>query len=94
MVNSDDVDACRRLMEHGAGVDDLLRLLRDRGLGKGPSIPVMARLPGMDLKRAKELVHLSPVWADRRAADHAFHDQLERAMDELQRKNQQSTESP
>jgi hypothetical protein len=83
MVNSDDVDACRRLAEQGAGMDSLLSFLRARGQSKLDSIAVVARLPDMDLKTAKSLVHNSPVWADRLEADDAFHDDLERAVDEV-----------
>ena len=77
MLHSDDLDACQRMIEDGATSDDVLAFLRERGRAKLESIAVVSNLPGMDLRSAKPLVHNSPVWADRRETDEAFHDQLE-----------------
>lgn len=54
----------------------MVRLLRDSGYGKIDSMKVLKAVAGVDLGKAKELVHLSPVWVDHRERDDAFHDAL------------------
>jgi hypothetical protein len=80
VVTPDDLDACRLMMEQGASTDDVLALLRGRGRGKVESMAVVSKLPGMDLRSAKPLVHNSPVWADRYEADEGFHDTVDAAL--------------
>ena len=68
---------CRRRREAGATFEELIRYLREAGCSKIDSIAVLNTSCG--LAKAKELVHLSPTWDDRRAADDAFHATVEEA---------------
>jgi hypothetical protein len=79
VVNPDDLEACRRLLDQGGSTDEVLTFLRDRGRGKIASIVVVSKLLGLDRTSAKLLVHNSSVLADRYDADEAFHDQVEAA---------------
>ncbi|HEY5331849.1 MAG TPA: hypothetical protein VIJ79_18360 [Acidobacteriaceae bacterium] len=60
----------------GVTVEEMIARMRERGLPKISSIAVLAAVTKVGLGRAKELVHFSPVWEDRRASDDAFHDSL------------------
>ena len=64
---------CRRRREAGASHEDLIRYLRDAGCWKIDSIAILVSSCGIDLGKAKELVHCSPTWSDRGEADDAFH---------------------
>ena len=75
------------MLDKGSDIDDVLRFLRDRGRSKIENIAVVSKLPGIDLKSAKPLVHLSSVWADRREADEAFQDHVERTLREREQNN-------
>ncbi|MDX3658287.1 hypothetical protein PV646_13350 [Streptomyces sp. ID05-26A] len=70
------VDLARSWIANGAGHDEVLARLRQRGAGKIECMRVVAVAAGMSLGKAKVLVHQSPVWDDRRASDEAFQEWL------------------
>ncbi|WP_330271362.1 hypothetical protein OG205_30125 [Lentzea sp. NBC_00516] len=74
------MDLVRSRLADGTGHDRVLALLRQHGAHKVASMRIMADATGMGLGKAKVLVHLSPVWDDRRASDEAFHEWLFRGM--------------
>jgi hypothetical protein len=71
----------RALLADGRTLDEALDALRRAGLSKVESMAVLARSGHCDLIAAKQLVHFSPVWDDRRERDEQFHDLLESALD-------------
>ena len=54
--------------------------MRELGLNKIECIKLLREHGGVSLGEAKDIVHLSPAWADRYRADEAFHDEAERAL--------------
>ncbi|MEV4313525.1 hypothetical protein [Actinocrispum sp. NPDC049592] len=70
----------RAELASGAGFDDVLGLLRQRGLRKGESMMVMAAAMDPKPTALKSMVHLSPVWADHREGDEAAEEMLFRAL--------------
>ena len=75
----------QKLLADGASTEELIQVLRDDGFSKVESIKALYDHRQADLAEAKRLVHFSRVWADRRASDEAFWDDLERAFKELDR---------
>lgn len=63
------VELARSQLAAGAGHDDVLGEFRFRGLDKIDCVRLIAEATGLDPGEAKLLVHVSPVWADRRAVD-------------------------
>ncbi len=72
-----DVEAnLKRLIDDGADAETLIVELRRLGFGKVHSIKALVVLGVAPPGGAKELVHFSKAWADRKVADEAFHDEL------------------
>jgi SOS response regulatory protein OraA/RecX len=67
---------CRDRLRNGAGVEEILAVLREHGVSKTFSIRAMAELEVADLASAKKIVHFSQTWADVRAGDEEFHETL------------------
>ena len=67
---------CRIVMDQGANVEAIVRLLRDEGLSKVHSIKVLVDLGLADMGEAKRVVHRSPTWADVRERDDDFQQKL------------------
>ncbi len=44
-------------------------------------------LEGMDLREAKEAVHLGSTWSDRYEIDEALHDRVEQALEQIDRES-------
>jgi hypothetical protein len=61
-------------MEQGEELENVLSFLRGSGCSKLESIAVVASCSEIGLARAKEVVHLSAVWNDRRVSDDALHE--------------------
>lgn len=59
--------------DEGNSIADVLRSLRSNGFSVLDAIKVMMRLTGVSLAEAKQVVHTSEVWSDRRAMHDAFH---------------------
>lgn len=68
---------------HAADCEEFLSRLRERGAHKLESIRSLRMLGKMSLGEAKEAVHFSSAWADRRASDDEFHDLLIHACHEM-----------
>lgn len=68
---------CKRRYESGEDAEQLIAFLRSSGCSKIESIAVIASACGVGLGRAKEMVHLSPTWDDRRTSDDEFHAAIE-----------------
>lgn len=67
---------CNKLKDEGKSEDELLSFLREEGYDKIDCIKALNEVTGMGLKRAKEIVHKSPVWRDVRVRDEKFHEDL------------------
>jgi hypothetical protein len=74
------VEIARTRLAAGAGDDEVLGLLRQRGLGKRDCVLVIRAATGMTINEARQLVHDSPVWADHREADERIEEALWRAL--------------
>lgn len=68
------------MLTDGISLDEVLGLLRQRGLTKMDSVPVVQAATGVSLAEAKMAVHNSPSWADQREQDEQLEDALWRAM--------------
>ena len=55
---------------------EAITYLRSKGFSKVQSMLVLAQRFGVPLSEAKPLVHFSEAWADRKASDEAFHDDI------------------
>jgi hypothetical protein len=67
----------QQMLRGGQDIEDVLRFLRSEGCTIIDSIKLTKLLTGMSLGAAKELVHTSQAWRDRREANDRFHDVLE-----------------
>ena len=65
--------------------------MRASGLPKPVGMRLLADVKGIPLGEAKKLVHFSPVWADRKASDEAFHEGLYKSAEELKLLEPQET---
>ena len=68
----------RRRLDEGATLDVALGELRSSGASIVESIVSVRFARGCDLAEAKRLVHFSPIWADVRAQNEKFHEELDR----------------
>jgi hypothetical protein len=71
------LDRCREMLRRGAGIEDVLRELRDGGLSKVHSMKALVDLGYADLAQAKEIVHRSQTWQDVRERDEKFQSGLD-----------------
>ncbi len=81
-----------RLWASASDQETFLRLLREHGATKIECIRTLRNVAHIGLGEAKEIVHFSPTWADRRASDDAFHDAAEQAIEALQREEERNPE--
>lgn len=61
-------------------IHDAIAFMRTRRFSKIDCIKTLREVAGISLHDGKNLVHLSPAWADRYTADEAFHDAAEKAV--------------
>jgi hypothetical protein len=73
----------RRKLADGKTTDDALVELRASGASIMECIFVVHRFRHCDLGEAKQVVHLSPAWADMREQHDRFHAELEQAAQEI-----------
>jgi hypothetical protein len=73
-------EVARGLLAAGRSLDEVLGLLRQRGLTKMDSIPVVQAATDVSLAEAKMALHNSLSWADRREQDQQLEDAFWRAM--------------
>ena len=76
MSKHDLIEECRARSAQGESIERLLEYLRSAGCSKVDSITVIMKARGIDLRKAKELVHFSSAWNDRRVVDNEFHDAI------------------
>ena len=67
----------RRLLADGNTLDQSLAALRAKGAGVIACIFAVRKFRHCDLAEAKEIVHFSSAWADRREEYEKFHAELE-----------------
>jgi hypothetical protein len=73
MSRDELIEKCKARHAQGEDFENLLEFLRSAGASKVDSIAVIVSACDVDLRRAKELVHFSSAWRDRREADETFH---------------------
>ena len=71
----------RDRLRAGRDLDEVLRLLRANGFTMIDSIKATMELKGVSVAEAKEIVHASGAWSDRREAHDAFHRALEETVE-------------
>lgn len=79
----DFTDRFRRSLTEGKSVEDALVELRAAGASVCESILAVSKVQGCRLSEAKKTVHFSSAWADRREYHERFHDELEKALHEI-----------
>jgi ribosomal protein L7/L12 len=67
----------------GASPNVAIARMRSLGLNKIECIKLLREFGGVPLGQAKDIVHLSPAWADRYESDEAFHDAAERTLETM-----------
>jgi hypothetical protein len=72
MTRQQLMSACKKQFERGDDFEILISFLRVSGCSKIDSMAILIGSTGIDLSRAKELVHFSRVWEDKRLADEQF----------------------
>lgn len=65
----------------GEDLDATIAFMRREGFWIIPCIKAVRTLRGVSLGEAKDLVHLSPAFADQREAHDAFHDVAEQSLE-------------
>ncbi len=73
---------CKGLLERGATHEELIALLKERGLSRVESIRVLAVVARLPIREAKERVHFSRAWRAEMTAAEEFHGLMERTIDE------------
>jgi ribosomal protein L7/L12 len=84
-ISEETIERCRQMLAEGKSVDTVLAYLRATNVSKIASMQVLMTVMNVSLKQAKEMVHLSTVWSDRRQRDDAFHDSLIVEAEKLQK---------
>lgn len=75
--------ALRDSVAAGCSREDLIQAMRKAGLNQIACIKMLRDLCGISLGDAKEAVHYSRAWADRRESNEALHEAAFEALDEL-----------
>ena len=68
------LEEAQRLKHNGAGQEAILRFIRDKGGDKIDSSLILEGICGLSQAQAKQAVHDSEVWRDRKSADDSFHE--------------------
>jgi hypothetical protein len=68
----DGLSRYRNLLQRGAGLEEILGLLRRDGFSKVASIKALVDLGQADIEQAKGIVHESITWEDVRRRDDQF----------------------
>jgi hypothetical protein len=76
MTREELIAECRHRSEAGEDAETIIRYLRVSGCSKIDSIAILNGACGIGLAKAKEIVHFSATWADRKASDEKFHEDL------------------
>ena len=75
MTRQELIAECQHRSEAGEDVEAIVRYLRTSGCSKIDCIAVLSAC-GLGLAKAKEIVHFGATWADRKAIDEKFHDDI------------------
>jgi ribosomal protein L7/L12 len=78
-VDPQKLEEIHTLLASCSNLDDVISRMRSLGLNKIECIKVIRAHLGVSLGEAKDIVHLSPAWADRFDSDNALHDAFEQA---------------
>ena len=76
-----------RMMREGVPQEEILVQLRADGYSILDSIKALTVGAGLSLADAKQAVHLSRAWADRREQNEAFHEHLSKTSDSEKNSN-------
>lgn len=76
MTREELIAECRRRLEAGENVETIIRYLRASDCSKIDSIAILKGASGIGLAKAKGIVHFSTTWADRKALDEKFHEDI------------------
>jgi ribosomal protein L7/L12 len=76
MTREELITECRRRSKAGEDVESIVGYLRASGCSKIDSIAVLSGTRGIGLAKAKQIVHLSAIWADLKASDEKFHEDI------------------
>ena len=68
------------MFQRGAEPDSIVVRMRMLGLNKIESIKLLRDCCGISIANGKDIVDLSPAWADRRESDEKVHDAAEQAL--------------
>jgi hypothetical protein len=82
-ANDEVLATLRGRLTSGVRPAELVAEMRAEGFGKIDSIKFLREFGGVTLGQAKDIVHLSPAWADRYESDEAFHDAAEAAFHQM-----------
>jgi len=82
------LEEAQRLKDNGAGQEAILRFIRDKGGDKIDSIRIVQSVYGFSHAQAKQEVHDSEVWRDRKSADDAFHERRWNEFEEISKSPQ------
>ena len=85
MTREELISECKRRSENGGDVETAIEFLRASGCSKIDSIAVLVGTYGIDLAKAKEVVHFSPTWNDARDSDEEFHELIVNVLAEKER---------
>jgi hypothetical protein len=77
------VATIKAFIEQKKGDEEAIAFLRAQGCSKVESIAVLNLAMGINLGRAKSLVHFSETWKDVRAKDEQFHEDLEKKLKDM-----------
>jgi hypothetical protein len=81
MMNKEELQAqSRKLFSAGEGYEVIVEFLKNAGLSKFESMILMVESEIASLGQAKEIVHKSESWAERRDSDDEFHKQIHQAV--------------
>ncbi len=73
----------KEMLFQGQDTEAILAFLKDSGCSKIDSIKVIRNLKQISLGEAKDIVHFSRTWQDRSKEDEAFHDDLEKTLNQV-----------
>jgi ribosomal protein L7/L12 len=82
-IPADLVTRFRLLVESGEPQQEVIAKMRLAGLHKIQSIKLVSEFYQMPVGEAKQMVHRSDTWSDRRESDEAFHEVVFEAAKQL-----------
>ena len=67
---------CQVMIDRGNDLESIISFLRKKGCGKLDSILILSKTKSLSFEQAKNLVHFSQTWKDRRAKDDDLQDKF------------------